>query len=275
MPLGDSLTKGEGSSLIPDRQAGYRLPLWDRLTGAGYHVTFVGSQISGPASLAEQRHEGHIGQTIDRLDAHVADLLAQAQPDVVLLMIGTTDLKQGIDVARAVTRLGRVVDRIIAAAPAEVVLVATLPPPADPALAARVAAYNAAIPDVVAPRRQKGAQIQVVDVGSVVTLVDLADPIHPSSVGYTKIADAWFIALAGHLPPPSRSHPSSHLPTRCSARLPYRHDAGPVTTHLPLMARQRREPSRLALSLTSAGGEDRLGRPRRPATGWCCFARIA
>jgi hypothetical protein len=32
---------------------------------AKYHTTFVGSQLSGSPSLADQRHEGHVGQKID------------------------------------------------------------------------------------------------------------------------------------------------------------------------------------------------------------------
>jgi lysophospholipase L1-like esterase len=200
MPLGDSLTKGVGSSPIPDGQGGYRPTLRDLLAGSGYHVTFVGSQLSGPASFAEQRHEGHVGQRIDRFGAHAVDLIMKAQPDVVLLMIGTTDLHQGTDVIKCLDRLGSLLDRISAAAPSVEILVATLPPSADPTLADSIVAYNSSLPEVVNPRRSNGRHVRLVDVGRAVMLEDLADPIHPSSVGYAKMAEAWFVALNELLP---------------------------------------------------------------------------
>jgi lysophospholipase L1-like esterase len=200
MPLGDSLTKGVGSSPIPDEQGGYRPTLQDLLAGSGYHVTFVGSQLSGPASFAEQRHEGHVGQRIDRLAAHAVDLIVKAQPDLVLLMVGTTDLHQGADVTKCLDRLGALLDRISAATPGVEILVATLPPSADPSLADSIAAYNSALPEVINPRRSDGRRVRLVDVGRAVTVEDLADPIHPSSAGYAKMAEAWFVVLIELLP---------------------------------------------------------------------------
>lgn len=44
---------------------GYRIGLWQRLTGGGYRVDLVGSQYNGPASLGDHDHEGHPGWRID------------------------------------------------------------------------------------------------------------------------------------------------------------------------------------------------------------------
>lgn len=72
LPLGDSITKGCGSDAGPSNNwtavcgpdsGGYRAPLWASLTAAGFNVTFVGTQSSGPAWLPAtgQHHEGHPG----------------------------------------------------------------------------------------------------------------------------------------------------------------------------------------------------------------------
>src|SRR3954463_9160069 len=55
MPLGDSITEG---TQVP---GGYRIGLWQRLSGAGYRIDFTGTQLNGPAALGDHDHEGHPG----------------------------------------------------------------------------------------------------------------------------------------------------------------------------------------------------------------------
>src|SRR3954453_23694983 len=47
MPLGDSITEG---TQVP---GGYRIGLWQRLSGGGYRIDYVGSQFNGPSSLPD------------------------------------------------------------------------------------------------------------------------------------------------------------------------------------------------------------------------------
>ncbi len=65
MPLGDSITKGTGST----HQAGYRLELFRLALLEHRDVTFVGSLQLGPNSAGNvpfpRNHEGHPGWTID------------------------------------------------------------------------------------------------------------------------------------------------------------------------------------------------------------------
>jgi hypothetical protein len=110
-------------------------------------------------------------------------MIVTAQARLVLLMIGTTDLDQGPDVTKCLDRLGSLLDRINPSTPSVEILVAALPPSAAPTLANRIAACNSALPEVVGPRRLNARRVRLVDVGSAGTLDDLADPIHPSSVG--------------------------------------------------------------------------------------------
>src|SRR4051812_44872877 len=74
MPLGDSITEG---TQVP---GGYRIGLWQRLSGAGYRVDFVGTQFNGPAALGDHDHQGHPGWRIDQIDANVTGWLGTAKP---------------------------------------------------------------------------------------------------------------------------------------------------------------------------------------------------
>jgi hypothetical protein len=52
MPLGDSITWGDGSSTT----SSYRADLWNSITGAGFPLDLVGSLQSG--ALPDRDHEG-------------------------------------------------------------------------------------------------------------------------------------------------------------------------------------------------------------------------
>ncbi len=99
MPLGDSITAGYGADV-----GGYREQLKNRLASAGYNAVFVGSQstfnLTSDPSLA---HEGHSGWTIPQITSIVTgsfslnstsanQVITTANPDVVMLMIGTNDM---------------------------------------------------------------------------------------------------------------------------------------------------------------------------------------
>jgi lysophospholipase L1-like esterase len=190
MPLGDSITYGVGSST----GSSYRAALWDRLVGqAGFAVDFVGSQRSG--ILPDTDNEGHSGWRIDQIAASVDGWLAAAQPDVVLLHIGTNDMNQNYQVSTAPQRLGALLDQILADRPAATVLVAKIVPALDPAVQSRIDAFNAAVPAVVAAR---GSRARLVDL-SVLSPADLADTLHPNDNGYARMAVRWYSALEGVL----------------------------------------------------------------------------
>ncbi|WP_216328905.1 DUF4038 domain-containing protein [Deinococcus aestuarii] len=189
MPLGDSITDGYN---VP---GGYRIELLGRLSARAPGVNLVGSLQNGPSSLADRDHEGHSGWRIDELAAQVDGWLDRAQPDVVLLMIGTNDIIQNRDLTRAPARLGALLDQISARRPSARVLVSSLPPLQNPDENRRVAAYNAALPALVASRAAQGKKISFVNVGATLTLADLADGVHPTAGGYGKLAARWDEAL--------------------------------------------------------------------------------
>lgn len=186
LPLGDSITDGL------DDAGAYRVELWRELEAAGAHDLFVGSAQNGPPSLGERHHEGHPGFRIDHIAAHLDAWIAAAQPDLVLLMIGTNDVLQAYDLPHAPARLAALVDRILALRPTARVLLATLPP--DAAAERQTLELNRAIPAIAAARPR-------------VTLVDLHAALagtpglfppgncHPTLQGHRRIGELWAAAV--------------------------------------------------------------------------------
>lgn len=195
MPLGDSITLGwnyyPGSSLPPP--GGYRTLLWQKLVQQdGKKIDFVGTLSSGPTELADKNHEGHSGERIDQIRASIDTYLASAQPDVVLLTIGTNDVLQNYSMSAAPARLQDLVDRICTNRPNTRIVVSTIPP--RPGLDSRVNTYNAAIPGVVTASQNKGCKTTYFNMNSYMVSSDLAssDNTHPTMPGYDKMANAWY-----------------------------------------------------------------------------------
>jgi lysophospholipase L1-like esterase len=188
MPIGDSVTWGVGSSST----SSYRADLWNRITGAGYSLDFVGGARSG--ALPDPDNEGHSGWRIDQVADLVPCGVAGSRPNMVTLHLGTNDMGQDYQVGQAPQRLGALIDRIVAADPGVTVLVASLVPSADPAVESRIAAFNQQIPGLVAQRQNAGAHIRYVDM-SAVTTANLSDPLHPNDEGYQKMSAAFFAGV--------------------------------------------------------------------------------
>ncbi len=185
MPVGDSITSGASSG-------GYRPSLWNKYVAAGKNVNFVGSARSG--NLTDQDHEGHAGWRIHQIDANIVNWVQQAQPDIVLLMIGTNDMGQS-DASTAHIRLSGLIDNIADTKPGVKIFVASIPLRTDTtSLTERIATFNAAIPPMVAAKVSEGKDVYFVDIHSVLTAGDLSDGIHPNGAGYEKVATAWFDA---------------------------------------------------------------------------------
>src|SRR2546421_13017582 len=146
MPLGDSLTFGDGSS----HGGGYRKELWHGLADAGFDVEFVGSERGG--ALPDPDHEGHPGWEIDDIAEQVVGWLTAWRPTVVLLHIGTNDLDRDADIRGAPARLGALLDRILRTVPGVTLYVSSLAPVLSDLVQRRVDAYNVEVPRLVAER---------------------------------------------------------------------------------------------------------------------------
>ena len=208
MPLGDSITWGYGSTT----GGGYRVGVFSQALMASRSITFVGSQRTGPATVDgkpfPQGNEGHSGYSIDDSSktsgisgALTDDAIATYKPNIILLMIGTNDMHDSIDLPNAPTRLGKLLDEITSDAPASLLVIATIIP-ANGAQNAPTQTYNAAIPAVVQARAAKGKHVILVDMYAALKSWSTAiykDSEHPNDAGYTLMADAWSSAIASVL----------------------------------------------------------------------------
>lgn len=91
MALGDSITWG----LKDPEYGGYRHLLGTLLANDGYSFEFVGSMQSGTGIAPSANNEGHAGWTIQQIQKGIDSQgwLETYRPDVILLHIGTNDLR--------------------------------------------------------------------------------------------------------------------------------------------------------------------------------------
>jgi lysophospholipase L1-like esterase len=188
MPLGDSITYGEG---IPS-YGGYRNLLSALLENDDIQFDFVGSQKSGEKSLADPDNEGHPGWRVanirEGIDAE--GWLETYQPDIILLHIGSNDLRYGNPIY-ASEKLSLLLDDILTRLPETRIIVATI-------IRTRWGSdskhlyYNNAIHKIAAT---KGPQVSVVDMQDVPSKGDFTTLYHPSPTGYDKMAHAWMDAI--------------------------------------------------------------------------------
>jgi len=212
LPLGDSIT--EGCCTAPE--GGYRIELFRQAVTSGKNVTFVGSQMNGPTTVANRtfpmRHEGRGGYTISGggnggIAGSITDsAIATYHPNIVLLMIGTNDLNNNIDVANAPSRLGKLIDEIITDAPNALVVVSTIIPISAPSGDQRTKTYNAAVAGLVSDRAAAGKHVILVDNYAAFAKDQnyqtslKADGLHPNTAGYTLLGQSFYTAIAALLP---------------------------------------------------------------------------
>ncbi|BBH63934.1 SGNH hydrolase [Actinoplanes sp. OR16] len=188
MPLGDSLTFGKGDKT----ENGYRNWLFSWLTLSGVDADFVGSQSDGTGT--DTGHEGHPGWRIAWLTRHVDYWMSTYKPQVVLLDIGTNDLIRN-QANGSTQRLGKLIDRIVAADPdVKIVLAKLLVVKHKNAREFR--AFNAKLAKVAARHPRN---VTLVDM-SVIPASDTVDGVHPDQDGYQKMAFQWYQGLRRVLP---------------------------------------------------------------------------
>ncbi|MFJ9432870.1 GDSL-type esterase/lipase family protein [Streptomyces sp. NPDC101490] len=202
MPLGDSITYGQGSS----DESGYRSRLNELAAEQSrYSLDYVGSLEHG--ALPDSAHEGHAGYTIERIRAGANRWLAAAQPDVVLLHIGINDLNQGTDPGQAADQASALVDQIFAARPGVTIvmegLVPTTPGWNHQDLSRPVAQYNQRLKQLEREKQHAGMRFRFVDAPALTPTdradatrpAQMSDGLHPNDAGYAQLAQAFFTPL--------------------------------------------------------------------------------
>ena len=196
MPLGDSITKGLGSTSYN----GYRKPLYIDLIANGYNVDFVGGETSG--DFADLDHEGHSGWhaeedgTIYDINDQVYGWLVANPADIVLLHIGTNDITWGDQDANEV---GHILDEIDRYSEDIIVILAARIIKRNDIKNPQTIAYNNDVNAMALNRIARGDDIVIVNMENALNYsTDMADTVHPNDSGYAKMATVWYNALVGY-----------------------------------------------------------------------------
>ncbi len=189
MPLGDSITQGDGSS--------YRQPLWTALQEAGLNVDFVGSVSHGytgdnDANDYDADHEGHWGWRADEVLARIDRWAARAIPDIVLMHLGTNDIGSGQDIDETVDEIDQIIERLRAHNPHVQVLLAAIIPVAHEAATLRIQRFNQKLAELVKAKNRPASRIVLVDhFTGFDAAQDTYDGVHPNDSGNRKMANRW------------------------------------------------------------------------------------
>ena len=215
MPIGDSITFGYGED------GGYRKYLDCALKDKGISFDMVGPEgpdsgtfnYNGKSCQYDNNHAGYSGFTIkqqypipswgengllEKLQSKNA--VKQAQPDIVLLIIGTNDMTANRDLTACETDLHTLVDYILGDLPEDgVIFMGSIPEfTAYGGNAQRVANYNSTVKKVA---ESYGDNVRFADVhGCLNGMADMAsDDLHPSGAGYEKMGKFWADTIEEYL----------------------------------------------------------------------------
>jgi len=113
-------------------------------------------------------------------------------------MIGTNDVTYTSGQSTMTTRLEGLLDKIVAAAPNALIVLAKLTPISYKPAA--LTDYNSKLPGVVSARAAKGQHIVLVDMSQMPSTSLSSDGIHPGDQGYAYMATTWYAAIKDVLP---------------------------------------------------------------------------
>ena len=211
MPLGDSITKGNGS---PDNN-GYREKLREKLIsaqkGTNTSTDMIGSLQNG--DMKDNDHEGHSGKCLDDIREYL-ELSLPAKPNVVLVHAGTNNMDLEKDLDKADTLIESIIDRLIEGSPGVTVLVAPVIWANDHRVQANTEVFNKKLGVIINRKQQDGQHVLTVPIQ--ITVDDLSDKKHPNGAGYSKMAAAWHDAIIeanskGWIQPPVEVDPEKLL----------------------------------------------------------------
>ena len=193
MPLGDSITQGYTES--------YRRPLWLALRKAGWDVDFVGSMSQGYAGGVESNdydsdHEGHWGWFADEVLERIDEWSAEAEPQIVLMHLGTNDVGSGQDISETTDEIRQIVKRLRAHNPHVHVLLAAIIPVAHEMAQERIRRFNLQLAALAEELDTASSRIVLVDhFTGFDARQDTYDGIHPNDGGNNKMSNKWLGAL--------------------------------------------------------------------------------
>ena len=235
MPLGDSITYGQGEIAAAEYIKGYRQPLHTSLLNNDHYIDFVGNMSSGSLTepIFDIQHQGMPGIADNEVAANIYNWLVQNPADVVLLHIGTNALNiSPADVENILNEIDRYendYNTSIVVILARIINRMTYSP--DTTM------FNDNVELMAEQRIANGDKIILADQESALDYsVDMWDNLHPKNTGYEKMADVWMNALTGVLPVCDQSIPVIFtLPdTEAAINQPYTYNVGAAGSPVPI-----------------------------------------
>ena len=210
MPAGDSITFGMGDT------GGYRKYLDYFLKEKGYNnIDFVGPEGQNSANFSyngksvsyDDNHAGYSGYTIKKQQGGYGgglydvlkekNAIKQAQPDIILLIIGTNDMNGNRSTSDCEKELHDLLDYMLADMPSDgMIFLSTIPELTSMFgggdKTAQIAAYNDTVKKVADEYHSSGKNVTFADIhGCLNGTADLGDGIHPNAAGYEKMGKYW------------------------------------------------------------------------------------
>ncbi len=197
MPLGDSITLGEGSSGM----IGYRRDLYSNLTESGFDIDFVGGESDGSLFDFDRDHEGHSGWTAKEIRNNIETWLNNNPPDIILLHIGTNDINSDSEDVDDVEDILDIIQQFEDDNDLDIkVILARIILRTD-GKAGQTVTFNNSVENMALTRISNGDDIDIVDMQTEVdTSSEMADDLHPNDNGYENMADVWLDAIIFALP---------------------------------------------------------------------------
>ena len=234
MPLGDSITYGQGEITSGEFTTGYRGPLFTSLMSDNFFIDFVGEVRTGSlvVPVFDIQHQGITGIAASEVAANVYDWLVQNPSDVVLLHIGTNALTTS---AASVESILNEIDRYENDHNTGVlVLLASIINRRTYSL--DTTTFNDNVQLMAEARIANGDKIVMVDQESALNYsVDMFDNLHPKNTGYAKMANVWLSALSVVLPVCNQSAPVifTQAVTDGAINQPYTYTVGAIGSPVP------------------------------------------
>jgi lysophospholipase L1-like esterase len=127
------------------------------------------------------------------------------KPHIILLMIGTNDINNNVEVSNAPTRLSHLMGVLTDENPSSLLVVAQIVPTRAEATNVKVRAYNAAIPDVVQKASDAGRHVLLVDMytpfvwNAAFAAAHMNDNLHPKQAGLALMRQVWYEKIRAEL----------------------------------------------------------------------------
>lgn len=201
MALGDSITHGHNRDLSES----YRKPFIALLASNQCEFEMVGSQTGNHLhNTFISPHEGYNGHTADEIlnglsndagnNEGISVTAPRFQPDVVLLHIGTNDMRLRQDIGSTIAEIDQIISIILAQDSTPTVLIANVIPwYANATIGADIEVLGDRIEAYVS--QLGNARVQLVDVRTGFTSAMVhPDGVHPNPTGEAFLADRFFNA---------------------------------------------------------------------------------